>query len=259
MSSIYLYAELLLNIRQITVFATLPSDCHPETSVQLDHGGKNLSIQHESLKASLELPAQVSEATDFTLPSTPTKDLSFRLRVSAVSKLPVSIDSPTYQVVPWSASKLSSKTQLSCQSCGNLLVADIKEWKDLPSGGWADMMDFWHCHKPTCPNEGQESVFSTKGYAAANDLGPTNGVGLVDIGHFRFAKNDCLGFQVCDPLDIDRFLGLMVSKFDPVRTRRRWSALKIDKFHSSATDTIVPEQCSAVPAVGARLTFLLDL
>jgi len=200
MASIHLYAELLFNIRQVTVFAILPSDSNEGTRINLLSDQKTLKLQHKDQDALIELPTQVSSATALTIPSTPTKELSFRLSVSTAASLPSPAKSVIDTNIPWPASRLTSETKIACQSCGNSLTADVTVWKDLPSGGWADMMDFWHCHKPSTRNGTDDSVGSTKGYAAANDLGPQTGVGLVDISHFLLNESDCIGIQVCHPL-----------------------------------------------------------
>ena len=66
----------------------------------------------------------------------------------------------------------------------------ITKWKDLPSGNWADMMDFWHCHKPhddkeTAGGEGERYATFGKGFVVER------GVGLVDRGYFLFPQEDC--------------------------------------------------------------------
>ena len=198
MASIYLYAELLLNIRQVTIFALLPSNCHQATHASTSADQKVLLIQHDGNEASIELPHQVAKNPTLKIPTIPTKELSFRLSVSTAAKFSAQGGDINEASVPWSASKLTSQTQIACQCCGNLFVKDIAVWKDLPSGGWADMMDFWHCHKPSTKNENNDSVGSTKGYAAANDMGPTAGIGLVDLTHFSLAEDDCKGLKVCE-------------------------------------------------------------
>lgn len=101
-------------------------------------------------------------------------------------------------------------------------------WKDLPSGNWAEMMDFWHCHKPD-PEGGHEHGdgegeggldageqqqrqqqqqqgakaggggrsedpnATVKGYGAANQVVATVGTILVDVAAFLVAVEDCLG------------------------------------------------------------------
>lgn len=64
---------------------------------------------------------------------------------------------------PWSTNYLStfnsSSSEFSCLHCGNQLLScqQINTWKSLPSETWAEMMDFWHCHKPSDPTEKSSS------------------------------------------------------------------------------------------------------
>ena len=197
MPNIYLYAELLLNIRQVTIFAILPSSCNETTHIELDSNNRILRLKYDDDVVSIELPYPVLDDANLKVPTIPTKELSFRLAVSESSKLPGRTTPSSDNIVPWPASALTSEMQLACGSCGNLLVTDVKVWKDLPSGGWADMMDFWHCHKPTIEDIPNGSAGSTKGYAASNVLGPTTGVGLVDLSCFHLAESDCTGIMVC--------------------------------------------------------------
>lgn len=108
--------------------------------------------------------------------------------------------------VPWTAGDLSSLTSVRCKDCGNMFLATPAPedhpgsgwtWKDLPSGNWAEMMDFWHCHKPDPPEGhhpgGQEEV---KGYGAANRVVATRGTVLVDVPSFLVSGADCVGLKV---------------------------------------------------------------
>ena len=152
MPKIYLYAELLLNIRQITVFAILPSSCNESTQIELDADQKRLRLSHGDEEALIELPCSALDNANLKIPTVSTKELSFRLAISGSANLPGRLKPATDNTIPWPALKLTPETQLACGCCGKRLVTDVKVWKDLPSGGWADMMDFWHCHKPTTEN-----------------------------------------------------------------------------------------------------------
>ena len=197
MASITLYAELLVNIRQVTVLAILPSLSSEGTHVNLCEDQKTLTVYHDGNEESIELPFQVASDQDLKVPSIPSHELSFRLSISSEAWLARHASSDYSTEVPWPASKLGPETQLLCQSCGAFLVTNVTVWKDLPSGGWADMMDFWHCHKPTNEHDTNHSAGDSKGYAASNELGPTPGIGLVDTSSFWLVASDCTGIQVC--------------------------------------------------------------
>ena len=196
MSSIYLYAELLLNIRQVTVLAILPSNCNASTCMWLGHDQRTLILRHDHEESIIELPCSVAKNTNLKLPSAAAKELSFRLVVSDAARFSAQPEQVTDCNDPWPASKLSSETQIACRSCGTLLVHDVKAWKHLPSADWADMMDFWHCHKPSAVDRDDYYADRSNGYAAANALGPTTGTGLVGVSHLLVSDTDCTGIKV---------------------------------------------------------------
>ena len=222
MSSIYLYAELLLNIRQVTVLAMLPSNCNENTSMWLCHDQKTLRLRHEDQEAATELPCSVVHDADLKIPPA-TRELSFRLVVSDAARLPAQNEQATDYNDPWPALGLTSETLVACGSCGALLVNNVNVWKHLPSAGWADMMDFWHCHKPSADKGDGESAGRNKGYAAANALGPTAGIGLVDVSHFMVSDIDCTGLEVGKSL----LLLLRMSSICQERATRRRPASEI--------------------------------
>lgn len=196
----YLYAELLLNIRQVTIFALLPSNCNEETRMWLCHDQRTLRLRHENEEAAIELPCSVVNNANLNFPPSTTREIFFRLVVSDIARLSPRTNQSTDCNDVWPAVSLTSETHVACGSCGTLLVNNVNIWKHLPSAGWADMMDFWHCHKPSVNRGDDESAGSNKGYAAANALGPTPGVGLVDISHFLVSDIDCTGLEVGKPL-----------------------------------------------------------
>ena len=196
MSSIHLYAELLFNIRQVTVFATLPSDCDAETGLWLAHDQRTLTLRHEDEEAIVMLPCPVIKNANLKIPSVATRELSFRLAVSDAAIFLAQAKQAANGNDPWPASKLTSETHVACGSCGNLLVNNVTVWKDLPSAGWADMMDFWHCHKPGATDGNDQSAGNGKGYAAANALRPTAGTALVGVSHLVVSDVDCAGLKV---------------------------------------------------------------
>jgi hypothetical protein len=48
-------------------------------------------------------------------------------------------------------SSITSTAHFQCKCCKSKLISleIIATWKALPSETWAEMMDFWHCHKPS--------------------------------------------------------------------------------------------------------------
>ena len=102
--------------------------------------------------------------------------------------------------IPWTATDMSAHTRLRCGKCHNPILNEGKVWKDLPSGNWAEMMDFWHCHKPDPPEEeknkgGEDPNAVVKGYGAGNQLVAVEGTVLVDVTSFLVKGMDCLGVE----------------------------------------------------------------
>ena len=192
----YLYAELLLNIRQVTVFAILPSSSNEGTRVFLEADQRTICVEHDSEQSAIQLPCSVARNENLQLPPRAVLELSFRLRLSTDTESQTLAVMDPGSVAPWSAPMFTQETQVSCRSCGSQLVKGIVAWKDLPSGGWADMMDFWHCHKPNVEEGTIDSAGGGKGYAASNVIGPTTGIGLVDVTHFWFSQSDCYDLEV---------------------------------------------------------------
>ena len=192
------YAELLFNIHQLTVYARLPSIWNNTTKACIDNDVKVLRLQHEGASCSIALPCSIVNLQPLLLPEAPSQDLSFRFVVAETTELSARYKDGTSSSTPFSATQLISQSRMSCQSCRATVVENVPVWKDLPSGGWADMMDLWHCHKPTTEDGHGPTESATKGYAASNAIGPTSGTGLVDVDSFWLATEQCRGLQVCD-------------------------------------------------------------
>ncbi|KAI9880303.1 MAG: hypothetical protein M1830_004182 [Pleopsidium flavum] len=203
MPSINLYAELLLNLQQVTVFASLKSCLNGKTLLDLSSDLETISVSHEGEIARIRLPTRVAGNTTLKLPTAPVTELSFRLPVLGNGHPANLNDAAANNYVPWSAGNLTSTTQISCRTCNEILVdqSAIAIWKDLPSENWAEMMDFWHCHKPD--HEGHDEAHdpndavndSQKGYTATSRLFAKSGVGFVDLCYLLLAKKDCFGIQ----------------------------------------------------------------
>ena len=204
-----LYAELLPNIRQLTVCACLDNPPSATAKVALNADRDTFSLRDDGKSASLTLPSKVSEAATLALPSSRSNELSFRLPLASFSQDASSVPAEE-NVVPWSASLLSSEAEIRCQECASVLVSSgtIQSWKDLPSDDWAEMMDFWHCHKPPAPKGSEENgghVGAAKGYAASNKVKAERGVGLVHLNYFLLFETDCSGTTVCKFLDLEYY------------------------------------------------------
>lgn len=209
-SSITLYAELLLHIRAITLFASLRTVHTRETNAKLSTDGSRLTVSHEGQSATIRLPIKVKGGGDaaLSLPAQPpSKELSLRLQIEEKddSDLLGTLQSEERKanIVPWDGAFLakSKHVEIHCRSCQQVIITKgrIEEWRDLPNENWAEMMDFWHCHKPDehhLHDHTHETVVGKKGYAAGNRLRAIGKIGFIDLTGFLLKEHDCEGVEV---------------------------------------------------------------
>ncbi|TKA71632.1 hypothetical protein B0A55_07567 [Friedmanniomyces simplex] len=196
---VHLYAEHLQNIRTLSIQASLATTSNQETKATLCAKRDFLTLEHEGEKATIRLPVSLGSHSDVTLiiPAPPTKDLTFRLNIEerpdAAGALSNGVPSSEI-ILPWIASDFTPETAVSCATCQTDLVrrGQVQQWKDLPSEGWAEMMDFWHCHKPDEPHgHSNEADNVGRGFAASSKLVARPGIGLVGPMDFLLAAGDC--------------------------------------------------------------------
>lgn len=207
-SAVTIHAEYLTHVRTMNITATLPSPVTPQTSARITDGGESIILRHNGQQHLIALPGKPKITG--SLDCAPRYGASARLEYRIPSE-PWALSHPGSQThtVPWSATMLGAQAELICRSCRSVIVqrGSIIQWKDLPSEGWAEMMDFWHCHKPD--DHGQEGHYhasiGTKGYAAAGRLVAKPGVGFVDVLSFLLAETDCTEVKV--GLRVSQFLG----------------------------------------------------
>ncbi|KAF7192559.1 Uncharacterized protein HII31_06106, partial [Pseudocercospora fuligena] len=201
--TIHLYAEHLVNIRALSIQAALSTVSNKQTRATLSAEGDTLTLEHEGESASIKLPIQVpgghNDAT-LTIPAAPTKDLSFRVSLQEKPESNGLLTNGTIDsenVVPWAADVLTADTEIRCVHCTSVLVQrhSVRVWKNLPSENWAEMMDFWHCHRPHVPHNHDHKT-PAKGYGADSTLTIQSGVGLVDPVDFVLAPEDCTSLKV---------------------------------------------------------------
>ena len=200
-SYILVYAELLSNIRQISVVAELPSPKNLGTHARITNSGRSLEVYHNGDKETLLLPAGTSASGTLPLPSHSSQKLSWRLPLDVAEFQP---PAAVVDVSSWSSADLGVATAVLCRACSGNLVEKgvIQAWKDLPSDNWAEMMEFWHCHKPHDPEpgNGDQEAQVLKGYGAENAIKAQSGVGFVDLVSFLFMEADCIGLEVSSPV-----------------------------------------------------------
>ena len=188
---INLYAEFLLHIRSVTLFATLRKETSEYQQAYINGDRRTVSITYDGQSSTVALPLGIRLKGSVGFPvSDPTK-ISLRLEViedegpSHGSQLDVVNDTP------WTSLQLDSSCELACRSCSTLLVpAKERIWKDLPRSSWIEMLDQWYCHRPTSDND-QET-----GEADVHELRARPGLAFVDACDFVLPMSDCSSLRV---------------------------------------------------------------
>lgn len=223
---IHLHAELLPNIRQLTFYVSLPTGSYisqdggrlkPEISLPESRRAVTVSVGGDM--ETMKLPARVSESSrsglrfpehafsgnPAAIDGTNRMEFSFRMQVDKDEVPGLTKDGFVDDFIPWTAADMSTSALVRCRECSAVILDPGEHtegwtWKDLPSGNWAEMMDFWHCHKPD-PHEGhdhksiEDSNAVLKGYGAANQISASPGTVLVDVASFLVAEVDCNGLR----------------------------------------------------------------
>ncbi|OTB00036.1 hypothetical protein M426DRAFT_245157 [Hypoxylon sp. CI-4A] len=192
--TIQIYAELLSNIRKISVGCDLLTPSSSSTKATISPSGRVLTVCHDGAENTIVLPGRVASINSLPVLKLGSKNLSWRLPL-AETPGHHAFSASDEQSVPWSASDLQLGASISCRTCGSTIVepGDIKVWKDLPSENWAEMMEFWHCHKPSDHGHGHEhndNLTSTKAYGASSRISAQRGVGFVDLTSFLIHDRD---------------------------------------------------------------------
>lgn len=209
-TAITVYAEVLLNIRTVTLFASLTTHKEHSTKAYLHNDGDGITISHEGESAEIRLPIKAKGTSDAALElpaSHKTKELSMRLQIEEEEGSDLfggaNAEERRANIVPWDGASLSGMkdVQVLCKHCQKAVLptGKITEWRDLPSENWAEMMDFWHCHKPDehhLHDPTHEEAVAKKGYAAGTRLQATKGIGFVDLASCLLKDQDCEGVQV---------------------------------------------------------------
>lgn len=199
-----MYAELLSNIRQISVIVALEQPCDLATKVELSVDGCRFSLHHGGEASSLILPGQIPPTFQLQKPALGARELTWRLPLAGQPDR--SMDTGPSTCAPWSAKALGEESEFTCRACDSVIVrrGSVGTWRDLPSENWAEMMDFWHCHKPdvcgatgaSSQDSNAENTAASKGYGADTKFTPTSGIGFVDLTTFLLADTDCQNTQV---------------------------------------------------------------
>ncbi|KAI8949702.1 ubiquitin-conjugating enzyme E2-binding protein [Xylaria longipes] len=190
---ILIYAELLSNIRQVSVGCTLPTPISAATRATVAADGRALTVAHDGSSETIQLPESVAPFSQLPIrESGGGTGLSWRLPLATPATGRVLSAAPE-ESVPWSAIDLEPGLAVVCRTCRSTIVdaGTLRVWKDLPSENWAEMMEFWHCHKPhNHKHSSDEEHLTNRGYGASSRITAQPGVGFVDLTSFLLADSD---------------------------------------------------------------------
>lgn len=267
---VLLYAELLPNIRQISVMVALDQPCYTSTKGLLSADGRHIVLTHGGENYTLNLPEQAIPTAQLQKPVVGSKELSWRLPVAGLSSLS-SAEFVQSNDAPWSAKDLGSSSEFSCRKCGAVIVQKdvVKSWRDLPSENWAEMMDFWHCHKPEDKPDveanGENSHArhnhtsdpnANRAYGANTKFIAQSGIGFVDLTSFLLVDSDCQNLQVKYSF---LYIFLSLLEFLRVSRRRPGSAFAAQWFgHRYKYPRLTPSYRTAQAAVFLTIPSSLD-
>ncbi|PYH41943.1 HECT-type E3 ubiquitin transferase [Aspergillus saccharolyticus JOP 1030-1] len=230
----------------------------------------------EAAMETMKLPARVTASAGYVLRSRQwqstgegRRELSFRMQVDDDADKEKDIGRDEELVggfVPWRAMDMGPSTRVRCRGCQGIVLDQPQSpagegeagkaaasggggwvWKDLPSGNWAEMMDFWHCHKPD-PEDGhdhghhdhaaggrlEDPNATVKGYGAANQVVATLGTVLVDVATFLVAAEDCLkNIRCCN-------CNALLGQVDPIAKGWRLFKTALSATPANVTSTSSP-------------------
>ena len=196
---IFLYAEALTHIRQLTLHASLQTEKNEHTKILISSDKKIVTALHDGEASSIYLPTQISGTAHVTFPIDKRTEISTRLQIDDVLPLDAEKEVSCGPEVPWSALSLQDGTSISCGHCDACVLpaANVVTWKDLPSENWADLMDFWFCHKPHNSDQADgKTAEETETATAPTRVAASSAVGLVDTVSFLLCREDCTNIEV---------------------------------------------------------------
>ena len=204
--SIRLYAEFLLNIRQVTIYATLRSAPEQHLQAHVVSDRKTLEVTQDGETARIVFPSGIAGRASVDVPVDGRRgELSLRLEITEDDldgKEPDGRGMAVANDTPWSAAALGPKLEMACRTCPAVLVprktvgeGGVREWRDLPRAHWAEAMDLWHCHKP--PEAANGAPSRDGKYGALEKVARQGETGLVDACDFLIPERACTNLEVC--------------------------------------------------------------
>lgn len=229
------FAEYLPNIKAISLIIQLDETCH---ATKLEFMSLTGAVLHYKTNQDMEytldiiLPNEIKASLLSLEIKDQSSELSFRLPASPqLDREGISPqngkDAWTITRYPWEASDLQkhrSSVLLACSACQKPFLVkrgSILSWKPMPSENWAELMDFWHCHKPKTECEPK----TVKDYNKA--LIPAKSTAMVGGSYFCIGKDSLINLDEKDGVircchcrtqvgSVDQFGVFLLSKWNLV-------------------------------------------
>lgn len=215
----WLYAELFLYVHIVNVHASISTAESAEAAVvEIAADGQSITLFHRNGRVSIDLPTRVLQrgsSTSFRLSLKEGNQFTLRLNVEDGSTKGASdltngsaslISARSENPVPWtSRSMRNNGCKISCARCDSDIqsIGKVGVWLDMPNENWADLMEFWHCHKPAehyKVDQGAENIRNQthegKECFAGNGLCASQGKGYIGTSYFLLHMDDCSGVKV---------------------------------------------------------------
>lgn len=199
MPKIYLYAEILTHLRQLSLHASLQTAKEEGTKVDVSTDKKVITVAHDGETQKLYLPTQISGTAQVIFPILKETEISARVQIDDEHEWKCNISNEIE--APWMAADLTKENTIQCRLCNaNIILRDtIQQWKDLPSENWAELMDFWFCHKPHDESQNDTAdAAQAKGISPQSKLAVAQGVGMTDLTSIVLHNVDCQNVRVSD-------------------------------------------------------------
>lgn len=195
MPKIYLYAEILTQIRTLNLYASLQTEKREGTKVDVSTDKKVVTVTHDGETQRLYLPTQIHGDASVTFPLQKKTEISARVQIEDEHEWKCSISNEIE--APWLAPDLAETTQIQCRHCKAEILASgrVFQWKDLPSENWAELMDIWFCHKPH-DDHSHEDAAEAKGFSSKSKIAITPGTGMTDLVSIVLHVEDCTNVKV---------------------------------------------------------------
>lgn len=200
-----IYAEFLPRLGRISVVIHLRTESTHKTKVLVSRDGLHLIVDHDGTSTKLRLPVKTRIAGEHLPGEVKPGLIKMSWRLFPTPEEVQAAQHVAPDSVPWSAAHLRPGLRVTCRECDEPIFPGetIQTFKDLPSENWAEMMEFWHCHKPTdahsngadaatnAQQKASEADLASRSYGANSIISAQNGVGFVDLMTILFSQHDC--------------------------------------------------------------------